>query len=127
VLFRTVSCVVMRHLRGSRIVRSRHPRAVSHDVVCHHASFAWVAHCSLTPFARVARVVRTRCRTSFACVACAIYTCRSPCHTSLARDNKLFLLINTHVNNVNSSHHIFWVINLRFVRLIFIRLIFQLD
>jgi hypothetical protein len=56
-----------------------------------------------------------------ACVACAIYTCRSPCHASLerisrvdhvcrttsTRDNKLFLLINTHVNNVNSSDHIF--------------------
>ena len=41
-----------------------------------------------------------------------------------ARDNKLFSLIITHVNNVNSSGHIFWIINLRFARLIFIRLIF---
>jgi hypothetical protein len=47
--------------------------------------------------------------------------CRSPCRTSLARisrvdhvchivsvrDNKLFLPINTHVNNVNSAGRIF--------------------
>jgi hypothetical protein len=29
------------------------------------------------------------------------------CRETSARDNKLFLLINTHVNNVNSSDHIF--------------------
>jgi hypothetical protein len=29
------------------------------------------------------------------------------CSATSARDNKLFLLINTHVNNVNSSGHIF--------------------
>jgi hypothetical protein len=49
------------------------------------------------------------------------------CCTSLACDNKLFLLRNTQVNNVSSSRHIFWVINLRFARVIFIRLIFRLD
>jgi hypothetical protein len=57
-------------------------------------------------FACVARVVHTHCHTSFACVACAIYMCRLPCHTPLARishvdhvcramstcDNKLFRL-----------------------------------
>jgi hypothetical protein len=55
------------------------------------------------------------------CVACATCTCRSPCHASFARisrvddagrttsarDNKLFSLMNTHVNNVNLSGHIF--------------------
>jgi hypothetical protein len=44
-----------------------------------------------------------------------------------ARDNKLFSLIDTHVNNVNSSGRIFYIINLKFARLIFIRLIFPLD
>ena len=80
-----------------------------------------VSACRRASFARVARAVRTRCHTSFACVTCAMYTCRLPCRTSLARisrvdhvcrvmsarDNKLFSLINTHVNKVNSSGHIF--------------------
>jgi hypothetical protein len=117
------------------------------DVVLIRASFVWVTRCSRVPFAhvalvvvvlfvhmvralfvcclasyaRVTRVVRTRCHTSFACVACAIYTCRLPCRTSLARisrvdhvgcatsarDNKLFSLIIIYVNNVNMSGHIF--------------------
>jgi hypothetical protein len=78
------------------------------------------------------RVVRTssraifaychvRCRKSFACVARAIYTCHLPCHASSARilrvdhvcrmasarDNKLFSLMNTRVDNLNSSGPIF--------------------
>jgi hypothetical protein len=86
---------------------SRHPRAVR--TRC-HASFACVA-CAIC----------TCCHTSCACVACAIYTCRLPCRVSLvhishvdhvgratsASDNKLFSLIITHVNNVNSSGHMF--------------------
>jgi hypothetical protein len=70
---------------------------------------------------RVTRAVCTRCHTSFACVACATYSCRSPCRASFTRisrvddagrttsahDNKLFSLTNTHVNNVNLSGHIF--------------------
>jgi hypothetical protein len=73
------------------------------------------------PFACVTRAVRTRCHTSFACVACATYACRSPCcasfarisrvddagRTTSARNNKLFLLIITHVNNNNLSGHTF--------------------
>jgi hypothetical protein len=72
-------------------------------------------------FARVTCAVRTRCHTSFACVVCATYTCRSPCcvsfarilrvddagRTTSARNNKLFLLIITHVNNINLSGHTF--------------------
>jgi hypothetical protein len=116
------------------------------DVVLIRASFAWVTRCSRVPFARVALVVvlfvhtvralfvcclasyarvtraaRTRCHTSFACNTCAIYTCRLPCRTSLARisrvdhvgyatsarDNKLLSLIIIYVNNVNLSGHIF--------------------
>jgi hypothetical protein len=94
--------------------------------------------CCRASFVRVTRAVRTRCHTSFACVACATYTCRSPCRASFARisrvddagrmtsarDNKLFLLMNAHVNNVNLSGHIFWILNLRLAQLIFIRLIF---
>jgi hypothetical protein len=77
--------------------------------------------CCHASFARVTRAVRTRCHTSFACVACATYTCRSPCRASFthisrvddagrttsSRDNKLFALMNTHVNNVNLSGFIF--------------------
>jgi hypothetical protein len=77
--------------------------------------------CCHASFARVTRAVRTRCHTSFACVVCATYTCRSPCRASFAhisrvddvgrttssRDNKLFALMNTHVNNVNLSGFIF--------------------
>ena len=77
--------------------------------------------CCRASFARVTRAVRTRYHTSFACVACVTYTCRSPCcasfarisrvddtgRTTSARDNKLFSLVNTHVNNVNLSGLIF--------------------
>jgi hypothetical protein len=69
----------------------------------------------------VARAVRTRRHTSFACVTCATCSRRSPCHASFARisriddagrttsahDNKLFSLTNTHINNVNLPGHIF--------------------
>jgi hypothetical protein len=72
-------------------------------------------------FARVTRAVRTRCHTSYACVACATYLCHSSCRASFARisrvggagrtkstrDNKLLSLTNTHVNNVNLSGRIF--------------------
>jgi hypothetical protein len=65
--------------------------------------------------------VAARRHTSFACVACATYSCRSPCRASFAcishiddagrttsaHDNKLFSLTNTHVNNVNLSGRIF--------------------
>jgi hypothetical protein len=57
---------------------------------------------------------------SFACVACAIYPYRLPCHASAritrvdhvgratsTLDNKLFSPTNTHVNNGNSLGHIF--------------------
>jgi hypothetical protein len=77
--------------------------------------------CCHASFTRVTRAVRTRCHTSFACVACATYTCRSPCCVSFAHiprvddagrttsshDNKLLSLMNTHVNNVNLSGFIF--------------------
>jgi hypothetical protein len=121
------SCVSSHCLRVVRTYGARRRRVVRALFSCCRASFA-----------RVTRAVRTRCRTSFACVACATYTCRSPCRASFARisrvddagrmtsarDNKLFLLTNTHVNNVNLSGHIFWILNLRLARLIFIRLIF---
>jgi hypothetical protein len=77
--------------------------------------------CCRASFARVARAVRTRRHTLFACVTCATYSCRLPCRASFARisrvggtgrttsarDNKLLSLTNTHVNNVNLSAHIF--------------------
>jgi hypothetical protein len=76
---------------------------------------------AFAPFARVTCAVRTRCHTLFAYVACATYTCRSPCYASFARilrvdnagrttssrNNKLFLLIITHVNNINLLGHTF--------------------
>jgi hypothetical protein len=77
--------------------------------------------CCHVPFVRVTRAVRTRCHTSSACVACATYTCHSPCCASFARIsrvddvcratsvgyNKLFSPIITHVNKINSSSHMF--------------------
>jgi hypothetical protein len=77
--------------------------------------------CCRASFARVAHAVRTPRHTLFACVARATYSCRSPCRASFsrisrvggtgrmtsARDNKLLLLMNTHVKNVNMSGHIF--------------------
>jgi hypothetical protein len=46
------------------------------------------------------------------------------CRVAPACDNKLFSLIDTRINNINSSGRIFWIVNLRFARLMFIRLIF---
>jgi hypothetical protein len=77
--------------------------------------------CCHASIARGTRAVRTCCHTSSACVACATYAYRSPFrasftrilrvdgagHTTSARDNKLFLLIITHVNNNNLSGHTF--------------------
>jgi hypothetical protein len=51
---------------------------------------------SRVPFTHVARLAAHRSRVS-----------RVSCRVASARDNKLFLLINTHVGNVNSSGHIF--------------------
>ena len=70
-----------------------------------------------------ARVVACRSRVSRVLLSRVVHFCRAVS----ARDNKLFSLINTHVNNINLSGHIFYIINLTFVRLILIRLIAQLD
>jgi hypothetical protein len=121
-----------RRASGARVVASC-SRASSH-VICSW-SHKWSCALSVCSFARDARAVRmcgarhrcvvralfACCHTSFACIACAIYTCRLPYHASLARilcvdhvgraasacDNKLFSLIITHANNVNMSSHIF--------------------
>jgi hypothetical protein len=69
------------------------------------------------------RVVSRVVRTLFYTVSRVDHTCR----TMFARDNKLFSLVKTHVNDVNMSWRIFYIINLSFARLIFIRLIFQLN
>ena len=54
-------------------------------------------------FASVMRVVRTRCRAPFAGISRVNHVCRA----TFERDIKLFSRINTHVNNVNLSGHIF--------------------
>jgi hypothetical protein len=80
-------------------------------------------------FARDVLVVAC-CGAVRACRVCCSYAVSHVvcvCHAAFTRDNKLFLPINTHVNNVNSSGRIFQIINLRLARLILIRLIFQLD
>jgi hypothetical protein len=62
----------------------RHSHALSHAVpVCRASCCALLAH-----VAHISRVDHE-------------------CHAASARDNKLFSLINTQVNNVNSSGHIF--------------------
>jgi hypothetical protein len=105
--------------------RARFPCAPSHMT---RALFARVALVVVVLFVRlvralfmcVAHAIRTRFHMSCVRVACAICTCRLPCRTSLtrisrvdhvgratsARDNKLFSLIITHVNNVNLLGHI---------------------
>jgi hypothetical protein len=142
------ACASPLFVRAARLVRvlSRAVRAHRHTSFAHGHTSGCVrflcapSHVTRVLFARVAlvvvvlfvhlvhvlftcvvRVVRTRCHTSFVGVTRAVYTCRLPCHASLAcilrvdhvcgaasaRDNKLFSLINTHVSNVNSSGHIF--------------------
>jgi hypothetical protein len=56
--------------------------------------------------ASIARVVLTRCRAPFTCVA-RISRVDHACRAVSARDNKLFSHINTHVNDVNTSDYIF--------------------
>jgi hypothetical protein len=61
-----------------------HSRAVAR----HHHFFACSCHASGSRVARISRVDHV-------------------CRAASARDNKLFSFINTHVNNVISSGHIF--------------------
>jgi hypothetical protein len=80
-LFRPVSCGVTRHSRGSRVVRARRLHVWLSSSSC----------CLCVWFVRSSCVVSCRSHVSralshvVACVVCAIYTCRSPCHASLAR------------------------------------------
>jgi hypothetical protein len=112
----------------SRVVRAHRHASFAHG----HTSGPTLSVCSFTRVVLVVLFVHlvcalfACCHTSFACVACAIYMCRLPCRASLAlisrvdhvgraastRDNKLFSLIITHVNNVNMSGHIFYKYNL---------------
>ena len=71
-----------------------------------------VSRVSRVPFARVVtRRVRAS-RVPFARVACSPRVRASSyvdhvCRVASTRDNKLFSVTNTHVNNVNLSGHIF--------------------
>jgi hypothetical protein len=67
-------------------------------------------------FVSVTRVVRTRCHAPFACISCVVRRLRVIINS--------LPLINTHVNNIDSSGRIFYIVNLRFARLICIGLIF---
>jgi hypothetical protein len=109
---------------------------------CHRGLFSRIVMCVVTRRSRVSRVlfacvVTRRLRASrvpFTRVACLAHASLARilcvdhmCRVASARDNKLFSLMNTRVDNVNLSSHIFWIINLRLAQLICIRLIFQLD
>jgi hypothetical protein len=52
------------------------------DARCHRVVRAYSSCVILVCRASFARAVRTRRHTSFACVACATYSCRSPCRAS---------------------------------------------
>jgi hypothetical protein len=69
------SCASSHCLRTVRMCDARHRR-----VVCAYSSCV-ILVCRAS-FARVTRADRTRRHTSFACVACATYSCRSPCRAS---------------------------------------------
>jgi hypothetical protein len=112
-------CVVRARRRvGSRVSRDV-VRFVSHSVTCCHTSFVWVTRCSRTLFARVALAVSVFVRVSVPCVtrvllrawSRVVRACRTCCFTCVARRLHVvincFSLIKTHVNNVNSSGHIF--------------------
>jgi hypothetical protein len=73
-------------------------------------NYLFICCCSrTTSFARH-RVVHARSRVASR-VSCDVVRIVSrddhECRTTSARDNKLFSLTNTHVNNVNLSGHIF--------------------
>jgi hypothetical protein len=78
----------------------------------------WIMHIA-------ARCPRARSRVSRVWFACHVFlTCRHVCRVASASDNKLFSLVNTYVNNDNLSGWVFPIVNLRFARLIIVRLIF---
>jgi hypothetical protein len=84
-LTRALSCGLF------RVLSARY----SYSVVCRHTLCPCVA-CAIY-------MCRLPCRASLACISCVDHACR----TASARNNKLFSLTNTHVNNVNLSGHIF--------------------
>lgn len=109
--------------------------------------FLYVAH--VVPRAMVCWIARAVLRVSrhvlFACGSCTSphvvralgHVCRASssrvtrfsrvghvCRVASASDNKLFSLVNTYVNNDNLSGWVFPIVNLRFARLIIVRLIF---
>jgi hypothetical protein len=79
--------------------RTRCSRVVAHIISCANSSLFVCSNCLFARSCHVsgARVIRARCHTSFASFACIAF----------ARNNKLFSLINNHVNNVNLSGRIF--------------------
>jgi hypothetical protein len=93
--------VVVRARHRLRVImlfaRSRVDLRVSRAVMCivSHAAVLFRA-CRRVSFVSVARTVRTRRRALFACAT-----------RRLRVIINCFSLINTHVNNVNSSGHIF--------------------
>jgi hypothetical protein len=68
--------------------------------------FACIVACRACRSHALSCAFRTLCRAVFAWVA-RISRVDHVCRTTFARDNKLFSLINTRVNNINSSVHIF--------------------
>jgi hypothetical protein len=116
-MFINDSCESCLSLHGLRVVRTcgAHRRCV----VRAYSSFVTLV---LSGVVRACHACGSHASSHvFACVACATYSCRSPCRASFARisrvggtgrttsarDNKLLSLTNTHVNNVNLSGHIF--------------------
>jgi hypothetical protein len=114
---RTVVRVVLRVVYAVRAPFACVTRVVSCDVArIVRVSFVWVTRCSRALFTRMAIVVVVLfvplVYALFACCACVVrvpwcYVTRISHvdHVSRAvsaRENKLFSLISTHVNNVNS-------------------------
>jgi hypothetical protein len=82
----------------SRVCAARLVRVFSMSRVL----FAHVVTCRLC-VSRVPFTHATRLVTHVAGISCVDHVCR----VTSARDNKLSSLINTHINNVNLSGHIF--------------------
>jgi hypothetical protein len=117
-----VSCALPRVIRARAVLLFRMRRRVSFTNVaravrtCRHALFAR-CHATRTLSRACSRVIRAlfvcrrysfarSCRASGSRVA-RISRVDHVCRAASTRDNKLFLLINTYVNNINLLDHIF--------------------
>jgi hypothetical protein len=106
VVTRAIACWIARRSRAvAHIILRASPHVVFACRACGSCTLPYVVRVLSRVCPRVVALF-ARCRTSGSRVA-RILRVDHACRAASAHDNKLFSLINSHVNNVNSSGHIF--------------------